>query len=66
MHRTVLDQLCAVNSKSAKSRINKALSRGKDNQLYVKSTRTGVARTIKMDDKTMAVLKEWKKKQKLD
>lgn len=47
-------------------RINKALSRGKDNQLYVKSTKTGVARTIKMDDKTMAVLKEWKKKQKQD
>lgn len=45
-------------------RINKALSRGKDNQLYVKSTKTGVARTIKMDEKTMAVLKEWKKKQK--
>lgn len=47
-------------------RINKALSRGKDNQLYVKSTKTGVARTIKMDDKTMAILKEWKKKQKQD
>jgi len=45
-------------------RINKALSLGKDNQLYVKSTKTGVARTIKMDDKTMVVLKEWKKKQK--
>ncbi|MGE7948178.1 tyrosine-type recombinase/integrase [Lysinibacillus sp. NPDC093688] len=47
-------------------RINKALSRGKDNQLYVKSTKTGVARTIKMDDKTLAILKEWKKKQKQD
>nr|WP_246602569.1 site-specific integrase [Sporosarcina aquimarina] len=47
-------------------RINKALSRGKDNQLYVKSTKTGVSRTIKMDDKTMVVLKEWKKKQKQD
>lgn len=47
-------------------RINKALSRGKNNQLYVKSTKTGVARTIKMDDKTMAILKEWKKKQKQD
>lgn len=45
-------------------RINKALSRGKDSKLYTKSTKTGVARTIKMDDKTMAVLKEWKKKQK--
>jgi len=47
-------------------RINKALSKGKDNQLYVKSTKTGVARTIKMDNKTMAILKEWKKKQKQD
>ncbi|KQL33339.1 site-specific integrase [Psychrobacillus sp. FJAT-21963] len=45
-------------------RINKALSLGKDNRLYVKSTKTGVARTISMDPKTMAVLKEWKKKQK--
>lgn len=45
-------------------RINKALSRGKDNRLYIKSTKTGVARTIKMDDKTMTILKEWKKKQK--
>lgn len=45
-------------------RINKALSRGKANKLYRKSTKTGVARTIKMDDKTMAILKEWKKKQK--
>lgn len=47
-------------------RITKALSLGKGNRLYIKSTKTGVARTIKMDDKTMAVLKEWKKKQKLD
>ncbi len=34
--------------------INKALSRGKNNKLYVKS-KTGVARTFKMDDKTMAI-----------
>lgn len=47
-------------------RISKALSRGKNNKLYVKSTKTGIARTIQMDDKTMAVLKEWKKKQKQD
>lgn len=45
-------------------RINKALSLGKDNQLYVKSTKTGDARTISMDPKTMDVLKEWKKQQK--
>lgn len=47
-------------------RINKAISRGKENRLYLKSTKTGVARTIKMDDKTMAVLKDYKKKQKQD
>ncbi|WP_153721059.1 site-specific integrase [Sporosarcina cascadiensis] len=47
-------------------RINKALSRGKASKLYVKSTKTGIARTIKMEEKTMAVLKEWKKKQKQD
>lgn len=45
-------------------RINKDLSHGNDNRLYVKTTKTGVARTIKMDDKTMAVMKEWKKQQK--
>lgn len=53
-----------LNFKTNELRINKALSRGKDNQLYVKSTKTGVIRTIKMDEKTMVVLKEWKKKQK--
>lgn len=47
-------------------RINKALALGKDNQLYIKSTKTGVARTIKMDNTTMEVLKEWKKKQRQD
>lgn len=45
-------------------RINKAISRGKNNLLYVKSTKTGIARTIKMDQRTMAILKEWKKKQR--
>lgn len=47
-------------------RIYKALARGKDNRLYEKSTKTGTVRTIKMDDKTMAILKDWKKKQKQD
>ncbi|NSL53299.1 site-specific integrase, partial [Calidifontibacillus erzurumensis] len=44
--------------------ITKALSRGKDNRLYIKSTKTGISRTIKMDKKTMDILKEWKKHQK--
>ncbi|WP_342598788.1 site-specific integrase [Psychrobacillus sp. FSL H8-0483] len=47
-------------------RIYKAIARGKDNRLYEKSTKTGTVRTIKMDDKTMAILKDWKKKQKQD
>ena len=55
-----------LNFKTNELRINKSLSRGKENRLYVKSTKTGVARTIKMDEKTMAILKEWKKKQKQD
>ncbi|MEX3746513.1 tyrosine-type recombinase/integrase [Lysinibacillus xylanilyticus] len=47
-------------------RINKAISRGKDNKLYLKSTKTGIVRTIKMDDKTMEIMKEWKRIQKQD
>lgn len=55
-----------VNFNKNEIRINKALSRGKDNRLYIKSTKTGTPRTIKMDSTTMAILKEWKKKQKQD
>ncbi|MBE1554858.1 integrase [Filibacter limicola] len=55
-----------LNFTTKELRINKALSRGKDNKLYIKSTKTGTARTINMDDKTMAILKVWKKKQKQD
>lgn len=47
-------------------RINKALSRGKNNRLYVKSTKTGDTRLLKMEEKTMTILKEWKKKQRQD
>lgn len=46
--------------------ISKAISRGKDNQLYVKSTKTGFARTITMDSRTMEILKDWRKQQKED
>lgn len=55
-----------INFNDNEIRINKALARGKDNQLYVKSTKTGVARTIKMDQKTMDLLKTWMKQQKKD
>lgn len=43
--------------------INKAIGQGKSQKLYVKCTKTGSVRTIKMDEPTMAVLKEWKTKQ---
>ncbi|WP_336663716.1 tyrosine-type recombinase/integrase [Kurthia gibsonii] len=55
-----------IDFKDNEIRINKALSRGKDNQLYVKSTKTGIARTIKMDEPTLAILKQWRIKQKAD
>lgn len=47
-------------------RISKALSRGKDNRLYVKTTKTGEPRTVKMDEVTMKILKDWKRQQKKD
>lgn len=55
-----------LNFTSNELRINKAISEGKFNRLYIKSTKTGDSRTIKMDDKTMFILKDWKKKQKQD
>lgn len=55
-----------LNFNANEIRINKALSRGKDNRLYVKSTKNEVIRSIKMDTETMKVLNEWKKKQKND
>lgn len=44
--------------------INKAIARGKNTQLYLISTKTGKARTIKIDETTVSILKEWKKLQK--
>lgn len=55
-----------INFTTNEIRINKAISRGKNNALYVKTTKTGIARTIKMDLKTMAILKKWKKQQRED
>lgn len=42
-----------------------AITRVKDNNLYVKSTKTGIARSINMDNGAMAV-RILKKKQKQD
>lgn len=46
--------------------ITKAIARGKDNTLYVKSTKTGTSRTIKIDDGTLNILNQWKKQQQKD
>lgn len=43
-------------------RINKAVARGKEG-LYLGPTKYGLTRTIKMDDKTIQLLKAWKKEQ---
>lgn len=55
-----------VNFSKNEIRINKAVSRGKDNQLYLKSTKTGEPRTLKMDGVTMKILKDWRLQQKKD
>ncbi|MFF3102992.1 site-specific integrase [Viridibacillus arvi] len=52
-----------INFKENEISINKAVGQGKSQKLYIKSTKTGSDRTIKMDEATMTVLKEWKKKQ---
>lgn len=53
-----------IDFKNNEITINKAISRGKDNKLYLKTTKTRSNRTIKMDEKTMTILHDWKKKQK--
>ncbi|MEY2354358.1 tyrosine-type recombinase/integrase [Lysinibacillus capsici] len=52
-----------IDLKKNEIRINKALSRGNNNQLYVKTTKTGISRVIKMYPETVSILKEWKKLQ---
>lgn len=44
--------------------ISKAIGRGKQTQLYLKTTKTGKSRTIKLDEITLSILKEWNKLQK--
>lgn len=53
-----------INFKTNEIRINKAISRGKDNRLYPKDTKTGDSRVIKMDVQSMSILAEWRKLQK--
>lgn len=52
-----------INFKDSEISINKALGQGISQKLYIKPTKTGTSRTIKMDEATMVILKEWKKKQ---
>ncbi|QPQ34419.1 site-specific integrase [Lysinibacillus sp. JNUCC-52] len=44
--------------------ISKAIGRGESARLYLKTTKTGSSRTIKIDEETIAILKEWKRIQK--
>ncbi|MGA4517223.1 tyrosine-type recombinase/integrase [Solibacillus silvestris] len=53
-----------IDFKTNEIRINKAISSGKDHKLYVKDTKTGDSRIIKMDTRSMAILTDWKKQQK--
>ncbi|QTB29061.1 site-specific integrase [Lysinibacillus sphaericus] len=54
-----------INFKTNEIRINKTLSRGLKGRLLVKPPKTKKSiRTIEMDQKTMGILDEWKKRQK--
>lgn len=53
-----------LNIKENELSITKAIGRGKSAKLYLKSTKTGSPRVIKIDDATIVILKEWKRIQK--
>lgn len=53
-----------LNLKENELTIAKAIGRGKSAKLYLKTTKTGASRIIKLDDATIAILKAWKKIQK--
>lgn len=53
-----------VNFVESELTINKAIGRGKQTQLYLKTTKTGKPRMIKLDETTLSILKEWNKLQK--
>lgn len=53
-----------LNLKENELSISKAIGRGDSARLYLKSTKTGLSRTIKIDEETIAILKEWKRIQK--
>lgn len=54
-----------INFKENEIRIHKALSRGENNRIIIQTPKTKSSiRSIKMDDITMAILKDWRKRQK--
>ena len=53
-----------LNLKDNELSISKAIGRGKNANLYLKSTKTGSSRFINIDDATIAILKTWEKIQK--
>jgi len=52
-----------IDFKNGEININKALGQGEGQKLYPKAPKTGKPRKIEMDEATMIILKEWKKKQ---
>lgn len=52
-----------INFDENEVRINKAISRGIDCQLYLKTTKNGIDRTISMDQQSMNLLTTWKVEQ---
>lgn len=54
-----------IDFKNQEINIEKAVTRGSSNNLYVKSTKNGISRKIKMDNTTMILLAEWKEHQKI-
>lgn len=56
-----------LNLKDGELRVNKAVARGEDNQLYIKSTKNQKSiRTISLDETTLSILTQWKKQQRQD
>lgn len=53
-----------INFETKEIRIVKAISRGKDSKLYLKTTKNGVLRTISIDDQTLYLLSTWKSEQR--
>lgn len=52
-----------INFEDNEIRINKAISHGRDCQLYLKTTKNGIARKIGMDQQSLDLLAEWKDEQ---